>query len=175
MVYIPFKFYCACFRRLFSGFHSHSHVPKQHTLVNWANSFQTTGSMRPETTHGDDCTVQTSESNEGIWQVILASPRLPAVRHALLKSIHKILHVNLCFHPYKVTIVREGSSIVFIMRKEAHFSKKINEIYDNGPSNSSQELHQRPLHANGLEKDALTIILLPFRRIIQLALHQEQQ
>ncbi|PNF37887.1 hypothetical protein B7P43_G07408 [Cryptotermes secundus] len=116
------------------------------------------------------------ENVEAVEQSILRSPRRSARKQALAldicnRSMRRILHTHLHFHPYKMVVVQELSpgdfqnritacktlletlppdTLVFFS-DEAHFHlsgyvNKQNKCYWNG--NNPRELHERPHHSD---------------------------
>jgi hypothetical protein len=142
--------------------------------MKWVNSFQTTGSLRLGTARGGDLTVRTPENTERVRQAVEGSPRHLTVCHARAlrisdRSVRRILHLDLHFHPYKIMLVQElqqndfvrrcrftermlelvTDDIVLIMSDEAHFHllgtvNKQNFRY--WATENPRELHQQPLH-----------------------------
>ncbi|PNF40315.1 hypothetical protein B7P43_G05785, partial [Cryptotermes secundus] len=125
---------------------------------------------------GRQRTVTTPENVEAVRQSIFRSPKRSTHKHAVAlhisnRSLRRILHEHLHFHPYKMVVVQELSprdfqnritasetlletlppdTLVFFS-DETHFHlsgyvKKQNMRYCSG--NNPRELHERPLHSD---------------------------
>lgn len=148
-------------------------VPGRQSIVTWVDTFRASGSVM-KSGSGGRRTVSTPENVERVRQSFLRSPRRSARKHAAAlgisdRSVRRILHCELNFHPYKMAVTQELSERDFIARRnacealhenlphdalvffsdEAHFHisgcvNKQNMRYwsDTNP----RELHQRPLH-----------------------------
>lgn len=150
-------------------------VPDRKSILLWVENFRTTGNVIKKGP-GRQKTVTTPENVEAVRQSILRSPRRSARKHAAAlgisnRSMRRILHKELHFHPYKMVVVQEllprdfhnrvtacetlledlpHDALVFFS-DEAHFHlsgcvNKQNMRYwsDNNP----RELHERPLHSD---------------------------
>lgn len=88
-------------------------VPDRKSILLWVESFRTTGSVVKKSP-GRRRTVTTPENVETTRQSILRSPRRSARKHAAAlgisnRSMRRILHEHLHFHPYKMVVVQELS------------------------------------------------------------------
>lgn len=156
----------------------HGRVPRFETIMKWVNNFQRTGSLRPGTARGGERTVRTPENIERVRQAVEASPRRSAVRHARAlrmsnRSVRRILHLDLHFHPFKLMVVQQlqqndygrrfrfaetmvenmTDDIVLIMSDEAHFhlSGVVNkQNFRYWASENPRQLHEKPLHSDKL-------------------------
>lgn len=149
-------------------------VPDRKSIVTWVGTFRQTGSVTRRRI-GVHRPIRTPENIEAVRASILRSPRRSARKHASAlrlsdRSVRRILHDDLHYHPYKLAIVQELSERDFNSRRnacvaflenvpedaivffsdEAHFHlsgyvNKQNMRYwaDTNP----RELHQRPLHS----------------------------
>ncbi|PNF39387.1 hypothetical protein B7P43_G13223 [Cryptotermes secundus] len=163
------------------AFHTHfgikprGPVPDRKSIVLWVENFRTTGSV-VKTSSGQQRTIMMPENVEEVRQLILRSPRCSAHKHAVAldishRSMCRILHEHLHFHPYKMVVVQEllphdfqnrvtacetlletlpPDALVFFS-DEAHFHisgyvNKQNMCYWSG--NNPRELHERPLHSD---------------------------
>jgi len=126
-------------------------------------------------------TVRTPENGNKVRMATVKSPRRSVSRHSATiglsdRSVRRILHKDLNFHPYKIATVRELSDCdmanrrisseqllellnddgvinTFLMADEAHFhlSAYVNkQNYRYWAPENPQELHQRPLHSERL-------------------------
>ncbi|KAL1497172.1 hypothetical protein ABEB36_008172 [Hypothenemus hampei] len=148
-------------------------VPGRQSIITWVNTFKGTGSVvqnrlnvrRPR---------RSAENIEAVRRSFLQSPRRSARKHAnvlgiSVRSVRKILHDDLHFHPYKLAVVQELSERDFVTREhaceeflerlpddaivffsdEAHFhlSGCVNRQNMRYWSDANpRELHERPLH-----------------------------
>ena len=148
-------------------------VPGRQSIVSWVNSFRESGSVT-KTGSGGHQTARTPENVERVRRSFLRSPRRSARRHAAAlgmsdRTVRRILHQDLNFHPYKMAVAQELGERDFHARRnacealrenlpqdalvffsdEAHFHisgyvNKQNMRY--WSPNNPHELHQRPLH-----------------------------
>ncbi|PNF24557.1 hypothetical protein B7P43_G05389 [Cryptotermes secundus] len=150
-------------------------VPDRKSIVLWVENFRTTGSVVKKSP-GRQRTVTTPENVEAVRQSILRSPRRSARKHVVAldisnRSMCRILHEHLHFHPYKMVFVQELSPREFHNRitacetllenlppdalvsfsDEAHFHLSgyvNNQNMRYLSSNNPRELHERPLHSD---------------------------
>ena len=120
--------------------------------------------------------VRTTENVDTRRRAVLASPRRSARRQALAlgmsrRSLHRILHDELIFHPYKIMIVQQLAKGDFAQRRdfcenmvailtedanavvmsdEAHFHLNgfVNKQNCRWAAENPRELHQRLLHSS---------------------------
>lgn len=149
-------------------------VPDGKSILYWVKSFRNTGNVtrrRNEVPRP----VRSRENVEAVRASMLRSPRRSARKHASAlgisdRSLRRILHNDLHFHPYKLATAQELSERDFDSRRnacvallenvpedaivfysdEAHFHlsgyvNKQNMRY--WAANNPRELHQRPLHS----------------------------
>lgn len=149
-------------------------VPDRKSIVTWVTTFRQTASATRRRT-GVPRPVRSPENIETVRAAMLRSPRRSARKHASAlglstRSVRRILHEDLHFHPYKMAIVQELFERDFNCRRnacevllevvpddalvffsdEAHFHlcgsvNKQNMRYwaDANP----RGLHERPLHS----------------------------
>ncbi|XP_011049237.1 PREDICTED: uncharacterized protein LOC105142985 [Acromyrmex echinatior] len=149
-------------------------VPDRKSIVTWVTTFRQTANATRRRT-GVPRPIRSPENIEAVRASILRSPQRSARKHASAlglsdRSMRRILHDDLHFHPYKIAIAHELSERDFNSRRnacevllevvsedaivffsdEAHFHlcesvNKHNMRYwaDTNP----RELHQRPLHS----------------------------
>ncbi|XP_057675297.1 uncharacterized protein LOC130905701 isoform X2 [Corythoichthys intestinalis] len=148
-------------------------VPGRQSIVSWVNNFRETGDVKKKKP-GLPRTARTPQNIDAVRQSVLRSPQRSARKHASAlglsaRSVRRILHEDLKFHPYKLAMVQELNPRDFIAREnacevllglpddtliffsgEAHFhlSGSVNKPNMRYwcPENP-RELHQRPLHA----------------------------
>ena len=150
-------------------------IPSRNTINLWVQSFRSTGSALKRKPPSRTRTVRTPANVERVRQAVLRSPRRPARRQAAAlqmsdRTVRRILHNDLHFHPYKIAMVQQvlprdyavrvtfceqmidmmEDETVILMSDEAHFHldgfvNKQNFRYwsDENP----QQLHERPLHS----------------------------
>lgn len=149
-------------------------VPDRKSIVTWVTTFRQTASATARRT-GIPRPIRTPENIEAVRASVLRSPRRSARKHASAlrlsdRSVRRILHENLHYHPYKMAIVQELSERDFNSRRnacevllevvpedaivffsdEAHFHlcgsvNKQNMRY--WAETNPRELHERPLHS----------------------------
>lgn len=151
-------------------------VPKRDTILSWVHNFRTVGSCAPKWAPRTP-TTRTPENVERVRHDVLTSPRRSTRRRAQAlgmsrRSLQRILHGHLKFHPYKIMVVQkllptdhlqrlqfsqrmlelmEDENVVIMMSDEAHFHidgyvNKQNCRY--WADASPRDLHQRPLHSD---------------------------
>ena len=81
-------------------------VPGRQSIVTWANTFETTGSV--EKRRSVERSVRSAQNIEAVRQAFLRSPGRSARKHAAAlgmsdRSLRRILHDDLHFHSYKLT------------------------------------------------------------------------
>ena len=94
-------------------------VPDRKSIVTWVNTFRQTGSLTRRRT-GVPRPIRSPENIEAVRASMLWSPRRSALRHASAlelsdRSVRRILHDDLHFHPCKMAIVQELSERDFTM------------------------------------------------------------
>jgi hypothetical protein len=149
-------------------------VPGRTSIVQWVNTFMNTGSVWKQKP-GPSKTTRTPENVERVRQAVLQSPKRSARKHASAlrisdRTVRRILHQDLKFHPYKLAVVQKLNPRDFVSRQraceaivenlpnnalvffsdEAHFHlsgcvNKQNMRYWSGVN--PRELHEKPLHA----------------------------
>lgn len=158
--------------RIRYNIHPAGPVPGRQSIVSWVDTFREIGSVAKKGPGGQR-TSRTPENVERVRESFLRSPRRSARRHAAAlgisdRTVRRILHNELQFHPYKLAVVQQLSERDFASRQtacqalsnfpddalvffsdEAHFHlsgyvNKQNMRYwtDTNP----HELHEVPLH-----------------------------
>lgn len=155
---------------------SRGQVPSRNTIKLWVKNFRSTGTTLKQKPGGRARSVRTPENVERVRQAVLTSPHRPARRQAAAlrmsdRSVRRILHEELHFHPYKIAIVQQlkphdhanrqsfseimidlmDDETILLMSDEAHFHldgyvNKQNFRY--WSVTNPQELHERPLHSS---------------------------
>lgn len=152
-------------------------VPDRNTVLRWVAAFRSTGSVMKKKPPGLPRSVRTPENVDRVRTAVVTSPRRSTTRHAVAlgmsrRSLHRILHDDLKFHPYKIMIVQQLNERDFVQRRE--FCRIMDEMFTEDPnatvfmsdeahfhldgyvnvqncrywaSENPQELHQRPLHS----------------------------
>ena len=82
-------------------------IPDRNTVLRWVVSFRTTGSVMKRTSTGRPRTARTLENFESVRKSVIESPRRFTRRRASIlglsrRSLQRILHSELNFHPYKI-------------------------------------------------------------------------
>lgn len=164
------------FRRNFNVSHRGA-IPDRNTILRWVEAFRTTGSVLKRKPPGLPRSVWTPENVDAVRRAVLDNPKLSVRQQALAlgisrRSLHRILHNELKFHPYKMviaqeltetdfmqrrefcermmTILAEDANTVIIMSDEAHFHLDgyVNkQNYEYWEAKNPRELHQGPLHS----------------------------
>ena len=86
-------------------------VPDRKSILLWVENFTGTGSVSKKR-RGRPRTSRTPENIEAVRRFVLQSPRRSARKHASAlgisnRSVRRILHQDLHFHPYKMVVVQE--------------------------------------------------------------------
>lgn len=156
----------------------HGDVPDRSTIANWVRLFKNTSSTQGKP-GGSLKTVRTPRNVERVRVAVNRSPKRSARKQSLAlqisnRSLRRILHEDLQFHPYKIQVAQElkepdfANRILFcnkmlriknrlprfsdllIMSDEAHFYLSGNVSKQNTrywSANNPQEIHPRPLHS----------------------------
>ena len=164
------------FRRHFN-IARHGRVPCRNTIKEWVQNLRKNASALKIKPRGRIPMVRIPENVDTVRMVTVKSPRGSVRRHSTAmglsdRSMWRILHKDLNFHPYKTVIVQElsdrdmanrriyseqlvemltddGVISTVLMTHEAHFhlSGYVNkENYRYWATENPQELHQRSLH-----------------------------
>jgi len=153
-------------------------VPSDHAIKTWVANFEVSGSTSKKR-GGSQKTVRTPENIGRVREAFDRSPRRSAVRHATTlgitpRSVRRILHNDLHYHPYKIQIVQAlntrdyGARVRFCqemldligededlvnnmwMSDEAHFhvSGFVNkQNFRYWSQANPRALHEKPLHS----------------------------
>lgn len=157
--------------------HQNDSVPSRNTILLWVRNFRETACATKKKPPGKQRTVRTPENVERVRHAVLRSPRRSAVKQASAlgisdRSVRRILHMDLHFHPYKIVTVQELSerdkrtrSVCcnellttvndqvlnqLLMTDEANFHVCGYVNTHNcrfWASDNPQEMHERPLHS----------------------------
>lgn len=148
-------------------------VPGRQSIVLWVNNFRETGDLKKKKP-GLPRTARSPQNIDMVRLSVLRSPQRSARKHAAAvglstRSVRRILHDELKFHPYKLAVVQELIPRDFVAREnaceallampqgalvffsdEAHFHltgtvNKQNMRY--WSPNNPRLMHQRPLHS----------------------------
>jgi len=100
----------------------HGAVPGRNTVLRWVAAFRSTGSVMKKKLPGLPRSVRTQENVDRVRTAMVASPRRSTRRHAVAmdmsrRSLHRILHDDLKFHPYKIMIVQQLNEGDFVQRR----------------------------------------------------------
>lgn len=154
-------------------------VPSRKSITRWVQQFRGTASAANKTPPGRPRTVRTPENIARVTTALVRSPTRSVRRHSQVlnisdRSVRRILHLDLKFHPYKLQVVQQllerdlqarqtfCTQLLemidtepdflnnFMMSDEAHFHlsgyvNKQNCRYW-APTNPNQ-IHERPLHS----------------------------
>ena len=99
------------FRRHFN-LGRHGAVPTRQTIINWVNALRTTASATNKKPPGRRRTIRSPENVERVRVAFQQSPRRSVLQHSQAlgisdRSVRRILHLDLHFHPYKLQIVQK--------------------------------------------------------------------
>lgn len=161
--------------RIHFGIPRNESIPSANTIKFWIRQLEETGSTLSGLGHGAPRTVRTPENVQLVRESIEQSPRRSARKHAVAlgisdRSLRRILHEDLSFHPYKLMLVQELHATDYDNRKnlcqqilmripptstffcsdEAHFhlSGTVNkQNFRYWAANNPRQLHERPLHS----------------------------
>jgi len=107
------------------AFCTHYQIPPRDrkSILLWVENFRGTGSVSKKR-RGRPQTSRTPENMEAVRRSVLQSPRRSARKHASAlgisnRSVRRILHQDLHFHPYKMVVVQELTQQDCINRVEA--------------------------------------------------------
>lgn len=150
-------------------------VPDRKSILLWVENFRACGSVVKKRV-GAQRTVRTPENIERVRRSVLQSPKRSARKHAASlalssRTVRRILHEDLQFHPYKMVMAQELSQqdrqnrlqacenfienlpedAHIFFSDEAHFHisgcvNKQNMRY--WSSENPREIHERPLHSD---------------------------
>ena len=150
-------------------------IPDRNTILQWVESFRTTGSVMKRTSSGRPRTTRTPENVESVRRSVIESPwRFTRRRASILglsrRLLQRILHDELNSHPYKIVIVQKllpndfvqhrlfceimleiiaSDDVMLMMSDEVHFHLDGYVSKQNcqfWAAENPQKLHQRPLH-----------------------------
>lgn len=149
--------------------------PNRKSVMVWVKNFRATGSALKRKPPGRSRSVRTPTNVLAVKESILQSPSRSARRHASAlrlsdRTVRRILHLDLKFHPYKMMVVQElhehdyqtrvsccedilrnvAASAVLITSDEAHFhlSGCVNkQNFRYWSESNPKKLHERPLHS----------------------------
>ena len=98
-------------RTLF-GVGRHGRVPNRKTVLLWISNFRQTSSALKRKSPGRPRSVQTPETITTVRHAVTTSPQRSAAKHALAlgvsdRSVLRILHLDLKFHPHKIMMFQE--------------------------------------------------------------------
>ena len=150
-------------------------VPTRPTILQWTKNFRITGSTLKKKVNERRRNVRTHENIEAVRQSVLQSPTRSSRKHASAlrlsdRSVRRILHTDLKFHPYKIMVVQKlyehdyekrkacclnilqhvSSNDILLTSDEAHFNlsgyvNKQNFRY--WSTTNPMQLHEKPLHS----------------------------
>jgi len=99
------------FRRHF-GIWRNGKVPTRETILNWVTQFRTTASIVNKKPPGRPRTVRTPENVRRVSHAFQCSPQRSARHHSIAlhstpRTVRRILHEDLKFHPFKIELVQQ--------------------------------------------------------------------
>lgn len=111
------------------AFRNHFHieprgrVPRRQSILSWVKNFRETGSVKKKKP-GLPRTARTPQNIDRVRCSVLRSPQRSARKHAAAlalsaRSVRRILHDELKFHPYKLTMVQDLKPRDYVARRNA--------------------------------------------------------
>ncbi|XP_069589851.1 carboxypeptidase B2-like isoform X2 [Ranitomeya imitator] len=96
-------------------------VPGRQSIVNWVNAFRTAGNVSC-VRRGPERRITTPQNIERVRAAVLQSPKRSAQKQSFAlgisrRSLHRILHDELNFHPYKMCVVQHLSAWDYLTRR----------------------------------------------------------
>jgi len=91
--------------------HQNNTVASHNTVLLWVRNFRKKASATKRKPPGRQPSLSTPENIERVRQAFVRSPRQSASRNAIAlrmsdRTVHRILHEDLNFHPYKMVMVQ---------------------------------------------------------------------
>lgn len=139
------------FRRHFNIARNDS-VPTRNTILRWVQSFRSVGTVMNKRPPGTHRAVRTPENVERVRQAILRSPGRSARRHSSElnisdRSVRRILHNDLGFHPYKMAMVQQLNPDDYV--KRLNFARELRTILDQNENIILFTTDEAHFHLNG--------------------------
>ena len=138
------------FRRYFN-INRNDSVPSRDTILRWVNNLRTQGSLLKKTPPGRMREVRTQQNIDRVREAVERSPDRSVRRQAVAmgisdRTMRRILHEDLNFHPYKMAIVNELNTNDYPQRLK--FAQDMLALYENEDLKiaMSDEAH---FHLNG--------------------------
>jgi len=131
----------------------HGRVPCSNTIKEWVQNFQENSSALKRKPRGRIPAVRTPENVDNLRMAIVKSPRCSVRRHSAAiglsgRSVRRILHKDLNFHPYKIAIVQEFSDRD--MANLRIYSEQLLEMLnDDGVINTALMTEEARFHLSG--------------------------
>jgi hypothetical protein len=99
-------------------------VPDRKTILLWVANFRATGSALKKKPPGRPRSVRSSQKVQAVRQTVTQSPRRSARKHAAAmgmseRSVRRISHADLKFHPYKMMVVQELNQRDWVNRSDS--------------------------------------------------------
>lgn len=139
------------FRRHFN-LARNENVPTRNTILRWVKSFRSVGTVMNKRPPGAHRTVRTPQNVERVRQAILRSPNRSARRHSSElnisdRSVRRILHKDLGFHPYKMAMVQQLNPGDYV--KRLNFAREMEAIFDQNENIILFTTDEAHFHLNG--------------------------
>ncbi|PSN55244.1 hypothetical protein C0J52_05854 [Blattella germanica] len=152
-------------QRRFFNVGRHGRVPSRNTILFWVKNFRTGATALKKTPPGDVQTIRTPRN----IQAVQNSPTRSTAKHAIAlgisdRSVRRILHLDLKFHPYKMMVAQELSHrdwesrrkyarnidiVLICVVTHFHLSGCVNkENFWYWSNQNPHQLHERPLHSD---------------------------
>jgi transposase len=111
-------------------------VPTQQTILNWVKEFRTTASAVDRKPQGRPRTIRTPENVERVRVALQRSLRRSARQHSVVldmsdRSVRRMLHEDLHFHPFKIQMVQE--LIPRDLKQRVQFFRNLLQMIDVNP------------------------------------------
>jgi len=131
--------------RLHFNLARHDTVPHRNVIANWVRTFEETGSTLKLQGSGRSKTSKTLENFMRVREAVVQSPMRSARKHSIAldiagRSVRRILHQDLFFHPYKIMIVQELNPPYHENRMNCS-QEMLNRIHVRSTFFSSDEAH----------------------------------
>ena len=94
------------------GVGRHGRVPNSKIIPLWIRNFRQTSSALKRKSTGRPRSAMSQETIAAVIHAVTTSPQRSAAKHALAlevsdRSVRRIIHLDLKFHPYKIMMVQE--------------------------------------------------------------------
>lgn len=132
--------------------HRNDSVPARDTILRWVNNLRTGGSIMKKKPPGPQRTVRTPENIEKVRQAMLERPDRSARKHSAAlqinwRTLRRILHEDLHFHPYKLEMVQKLNARDYLQR--LNFAQAMLALYEQDANMMVAMSDEAHFHLNG--------------------------